>query len=444
MLAGIGLVLIGLRPWLPLWASYHLANTAVLLGWVLAVQTLRLLLGRGWSWPQMMLWSLVAGLGYSLLYSLFEPVWRTLLVRAGLVALVWYGSALAWQAARRWHSHNAGAIALSWLLLGLGTLAQALRDPLNGLPTYSYNGSWDAGTMALLMLGASVVTHVGFAGLIAERARQARTELAQAQLLAEEQARLQASLQHSERQTRLVLVSGTLAHELNQPLTAAHAQIELTQRLLQKGQLHSPLLPELFDETEDALQRTQHILERTREAALAQPMPLQNLDLDALLQDVIAQFRADWRRHGIAWQLRQPEGPLWCRGHPVALSQLLVNLLRNATQAVLAGAGADTPKAAQRVLSLDIECGPPPSPERPVQRWHLRLRDSGPGVPAEVLARWGDPFVSTRREGLGLGLAISRAIAEQHHGQLLLRNHPEGGAEAELQLPLGRHEGAPC
>ena len=111
---------------------------------------------------------------------------------------------------------------------------------------------------------------------------------------------------------------------------------------------------------------------RTREAALAQPMPLQNLDLGALLQDVIAQFRADWRRHGIAWQLRQPEGPLWCRGHPVALSQLLVNLLRNATQAVLAGAGADTPKAAQRVLSLDIECGPPPSPERPVQRWPVK------------------------------------------------------------------------
>ena len=68
---------------------------------------------------------------------------------------------------------------------------------------------------------------------------------------------------------------------------------------------------------------------------------------------------------------------------------------------------------------------------------HLVLRDHGPGVPKQVLDQWGELFISTRAQdtGLGLGLAISLAIVQQHQGRLALSNHRDGGAEAVLVLP---------
>jgi signal transduction histidine kinase len=436
LLGGVGMALIAGRPVVPDWATHHLANTLLLICWMMTAQALRLLLGRPWTSLQLALWLFAAWGVYSLIYSLLEPSGRALAMRALLAALMFHAVWLSVQAARRYRSHNGYVLALNWLALGLVLLAQMVLYRSGGLSAYPLNATWDAGVLALMLLVTSTVAHVAFAGLVAELAAHDLAQAEQAQAGREEAARLQASLQQSERHSRLVLVSGTLAHELNQPLTVAHTHIQLAQRLLKKGQVQSPLLPELLSDAEVALERSDRILERTREAARAQPMPLQRLDLGVLLQDVISQFSDDWQGLGVQWTQQLPEGPLWCQGHPVALSQLLVNLFRNATQ-VLAG-------SPRRQLRLTVQTLTVDTPQGPLQQLLVRLHDSGPGLPAEVLARWGDPFVSTRSDGLGLGLAISRAIAEQHGGQLLLRNHPDGGAVAELLLPLPRLEGAAC
>ena len=426
VLGGVGLLLIGLRPWVPHWLSYHLANTLLLIHWLLAAQALRWLLGRPWSQLQLILGAIAAWLFYSAVYIFSEPPVSTLVMRGALLAFVLHSSGLALQAAHRWRSLNAGAMGAAWLMLASGLLAHILLSPDGRWGLYPPGDSADAGMLALLILVTVTVAHLAFAGLIAERAVQELTRLEEARVAAEESARLQTSLQQSERQNRLLLVSGTLAHELNQPLTAALTHIQLAQRLLEKGQLQSPLLPELLGDTAGALQRTGQILERTRQSARAQPMPLQLLDLGPLLEKVIDLFHDEWQSQGVQFTRQLPDGPLWCRGHPVALTQLLVNLLRNATQAMAA--------CERRQLHLQGWCRL--DREGADQTLYLRLRDSGPGLPAEVIARWGDPFVSSRQEGLGLGLAISRAIAQQHGGHLLLGNHPDGGAEAQLQLPL--------
>ncbi len=66
---------------------------------------------------------------------------------------------------------------------------------------------------------------------------------------------------------------------------------------------------------------------------------------------------------------------------------------------------------------------------------HLVVRDHGPGVPAEMMPRLFEPFITTKPGGLGLGLAISRGIAERFHGELTAENHPDGGAVFRLLLP---------
>lgn len=116
---------------------------------------------------------------------------------------------------------------------------------------------------------------------------------------------------------------------------------------------------------------------------------------------------------------------VWCLGDEVGLSQVLVNLLRNALQAM----------EGQTLRLLTVNCM--------AQDGHalLRVRDSGPGMSAQQLACWGEPFASTREEGLGLGLAISRDIVNSHGGQLALRQLPQGGMEAVVRLPLAEGAG---
>jgi C4-dicarboxylate-specific signal transduction histidine kinase len=108
----------------------------------------------------------------------------------------------------------------------------------------------------------------------------------------------------------------------------------------------------------------------------------------------------------------------------LGFSQVLINLLRNALQAM-----AECPDK-----RLWAAC------HSQQDQVFLVIRDSGPGMPADLIERWGQPFQSTRHEGMGLGLAISREIVTRHQGQLKLSNHPQGGLEVVLSLPVaGAH-----
>lgn len=443
VLVGVGMVLIVLRPWLPTWVTFHLGNTLLIIGWVLQAQALRHLLGRPWSGLLIGVWCLGAWGVYSTLYAQLEAPQRVMGMRWVMSGLYLYGAWLAWQLVRRWRSFNAVAIAVCCSVLALGMLAQILhllfQQPESWVQPYLVHPDRLAGVMALLILISVAVLNLCFAALIAEWAARDSVQAQQALVAAEETDRLQAALRQNERHQRLVMVTGTLAHELNQPLTVVLQLSELAEHLVRTGPIDAAMLTALFDELQAAIERTDAILERVRQAARDEPMAMQRLDLCPLVRDAVHQLRHDARQQGVTVHDHLPEGPLWVMGNALALSQVLVNLVRNALQAMAASArrelhlACSTGPAPRQCGAADTAEGKPPDP-RP---WlFLRLRDSGPGVPAELLAHWGQPFMSTRREGLGLGVAICRAIVEQHGGQLLLQNHPEGGAQAELQLPL--------
>lgn len=419
-LAGVALILMGLRPWIAPWASYQGGNTLLILSLVGWSQSLRLLLGRAWSWPQMGLWAVLALTYYSVLYSQFEPNTRGLWIRGLLGVLALYTGSLAWQLARQWRSHNAAAIAATYTVLGLGLLLQMGLHGGGGQNPSPFSNTWDASTIAVLALVTSAVAHFGYTGLVIDQSARRQVLDEQDRVAIQERARLQQALRQNDRQTRLVLVSGSLAHELNQPLTAALTQAELAGRLLRADPLRRDALSGSFEAIEAAIERASRIVDRTRHAARAQPLQLRPVDICEVVQGVIGLLQPEWQRLGVQLNHRHPHEALWCRGDELALSQLLLNVLRNATQALEA--------SPRRQLQLLCE----------VDSGHMRLRvlDSGPGVPAEVIQRWGEPFVSTRREGLGLGLAISREIAHQHGGQLRLANRPEGGTEVSVCLPL--------
>jgi signal transduction histidine kinase len=136
-------------------------------------------------------------------------------------------------------------------------------------------------------------------------------------------------------------------------------------------------------------------------------------------QEVAELVAAEARARRVPLRLGLPSQPLRVIGDPLQLSQIVLNLLRNALEA----AGDCHQGVAVRLRELRGQAV-------------LEVEDCGPGLTPEAQRLAGQPFFTTKPEGLGLGLSISRTIAEQHGGELRLSNAPNGGALAELRLPL--------
>lgn len=419
LLAGIGLILMGLRPWLPAVLSYELANTCLLASMVLWSQSLRISQGCPWPNRTVLLALLMCAAFYSALLHGSTAGLRGMGMRLALGGLALHTAWWAWRLARRLRSSNATAIATTYLVLGLMLTVQGVWTAHSISEPNPFSNTWDASLLALTALVAAMIGHFCYVGMVLEQAASEQLQARLAQQGARQTQWLGAEVQRLDRHRRMAILSGSLAHELNQPLTAALTNAELAQRQWAIDAHNTTRLQPLLDQVEHGIDRAAQILQRIR-ASREPGAPVQNpLDLMQVLQQSIGQLEPDLQAQNVQLQLACPAAPVMCLGDEVALSQVLVNLLRNAVQAM-----AGQPR---RVLSVSCE-----SDEETLR---LRIGDTGPGLSAALEGRWGEPLVSTKPDGLGMGLAISRDIVAQHRGELLLRNPPDGGAEALLCLP---------
>lgn len=213
-------------------------------------------------------------------------------------------------------------------------------------------------------------------------------------------------------------MSAALVHELNQPLTAQRMHLASLRLLLDHDRL---------DEARAALERLDALLTRMsgltghlKTYARKTPAGLrERVDLALVVDQALELLAARRAEVGAELVLDLPR-PAWLLGDPIRLEQVLVNLLRNALDAV-----AERP--APRVLV---------SLRRNGDNWQLEVADNGSGIAREHLDQVFDPFFTTKPvgEGLGLGLAVSQAIVQAQGGQLTVANAAEG-AVFSLRLP---------
>lgn len=240
--------------------------------------------------------------------------------------------------------------------------------------------------------------------LVEERTRELRTA--------------QEGLVQSAKLAALGQMSAALAHEINQPLTTQRMQLETLRLLLDHGR---------YDEARQALEPLEQML--TRMAALTGHLKTfarnspgglrERLDLATVVDQALHLLDARIRGEGVEVALYLAR-PAWVRGDAIRLEQVLINLLRNALDAM----------ADKRYKRLEIRI------EADDGHWRLSVLDSGGGIPKADLAKVFDPFFTTKPvgEGLGLGLAISYGIVHEAGGQLQAENLP-GGARLSLTLP---------
>jgi signal transduction histidine kinase len=206
-----------------------------------------------------------------------------------------------------------------------------------------------------------------------------------------------------------------VSHELRSPLARLRVALALTERAepAQREQLWGRLTQEC-DRLEALISEILALARLDADPGTAQPINLRQL-LDGLLED--AALAAPEQRI----QVRMDGRAIALRGWPDMLGRALDNLLRNALRF----------NPVEQPIEIEVS----------QQDGQLRIavRDHGPGAPAEILERLGEPFFRAPQQsapGHGLGLAIARRAAERHEGRLLLANHPQGGFIATLELPL--------
>nr|WP_225779078.1 ATP-binding protein [Pseudomonas sp. Marseille-Q3773] len=228
----------------------------------------------------------------------------------------------------------------------------------------------------------------------------------------------QEGLVQSAKLAALGQMSAAMAHEINQPLTTQRMQLETLRLLLDHGR---------YDEARQALEPLEQML--TRMAALTghlktfarnSPVGLrERLDLATVVDQALDLLDARMRSEAVDVALYLAR-PAWVRGDAIRLEQVLINLLRNALDAM----------ADKRYKRLEIRIEPDG------ELWRLSVLDSGGGIDEANLAKVFDPFFTTKPvgEGLGLGLAISYGIVHEAGGQLQAENLP-GGARLSLTLP---------
>jgi C4-dicarboxylate-specific signal transduction histidine kinase len=219
-------------------------------------------------------------------------------------------------------------------------------------------------------------------------------------------------------------LAGGLAHELNQPLTAVIAATQAARRLLDDDPPALPDAREAMTQVSAQARRAADVVTRLRRLIETPDThaPRQPLDLGAAMRNVLQLLEPELRRHGVEASL-QGSAPA-VLGDAVALEQILHNLVGNALRAL-----EEMPAGERRlILEAREENG----------RGVVSVRDSGPGMAPDVLPHVFEPFFTTRRGGLGLGLNLCETLAHAMDGTLTAANATPRGAEFKLTLPLAR------
>ncbi len=236
--------------------------------------------------------------------------------------------------------------------------------------------------------------------------------------------KLQQKLTHLSRVALLGELSGALAHELQQPLTAILCNVQAAQILAAKDPPEFHELREILEEIAAEDKHAGELIQRLRALLLRGEAHLQRIGMPDLLSDVLTLVRGTLRERNVQISTRIDEFIPSIQGDRVELQQVFLNLILNACEAMNANPARD--RRIEIVVELDAQHGA-------VQ---TSILDCGRGIDPEKLERVFDPFFTTKEQGLGLGLSICQSIIAAHGGRLWATNRSDRGAAFHFTLPV--------
>ena len=231
-------------------------------------------------------------------------------------------------------------------------------------------------------------------------------------------------LAHAARLSTMGELAASLAHELNQPLTAILSNAQAAQRFLSATPTDLAEVQEILKDIVQDNNRAGEIIRRMRALVKKEKLEFALLDLASVIGDVMALIHSDAVRHNVGVALELNPGLPLVRGDKVQLQQVILNLLLNAFEAV-----KDCPADERRVgVRTEVDGG---------GMVIVAIRDCGMGLSPENGDKIFQPFYTTKGDGLGMGLSISRSIIEGHGGRLWAENNSDRGATFYFTVGVG-------
>ncbi|MBN1253657.1 MAG: PAS domain-containing protein [Deltaproteobacteria bacterium] len=247
------------------------------------------------------------------------------------------------------------------------------------------------------------------------------TELKKAEL---ESYRARRELLRMERVSSMGELTASLAHELNQPLTAILSNAGAALRFLQSDRLDPGELREILQDIINDDKRAGDIIRSVRAMLKEEEREREAIPINNMLRGMFSLFHSEAVIRNIEIEMDLVDPSPVVRVDTVQIQQVLINLAMNAAEAV----SRHEPEDRKIVLQT-----------RPVDPGAVQVavRDFGPGIGEKKLARIFDPFFTTKRSGLGMGLSISRSIIEAHGGRIWVENNPDNrGVTFYFELPV--------
>jgi len=237
------------------------------------------------------------------------------------------------------------------------------------------------------------------------------------------------ALGHTQRVFAMGQLSTALAHELNQPLGAILRNAEAGELFLRQDPPDLAELQEIFIDIQRDNQRAAEVIDRMRALLQHRELRFELIALEELINQVASLFNVEMQARDAELSITLPAKLPEVRGDRVHLQQVLVNLLLNSLDAT------DEKRAGDRQIKISANTVEGALVE-------LAVRDNGAGINSDRLKDLFEPFVTTKSEGTGIGLAISKTIVEAHGGRIRAENNPDGGACIRFTLPIAQPEEA--
>ena len=234
------------------------------------------------------------------------------------------------------------------------------------------------------------------------------------------------SREQIDRLTRISLLgemTASIAHELNQPLSAIVSNANAAQRFLHKGQLNPETMQEILEDVGADARRAHDVIQHIRNTVKKGAAVRERINLNKVVNEVAHSIRPDARIYSCEIETSLAKRLPEIEGDPVQIQQVLINLVSNAFDAM-----AGTP-AKQRKVEITTE-------RNGDGTVCVSVRDHGAGIREETRERIFEQFFTTKEDGLGMGLAIVRSIIESHGGRITAENIDGGGASFHFSLPI--------
>ena len=287
------------------------------------------------------------------------------------------------------------------------------RLPSGSVVRYRSPSLWQEHRATILVgLGAVITQSILILGLLYQR---------RARQLAESDSRRNLALAaDANRRETMTALTSSIAHELGQPLSSMMHNATALQRMVAADRATPDTIGEILSDIRTQGVHATQVIDRHRTMLRSRQLDKKPIDLRAVINESLALIAHDMKVRQVDTDVDQPANPCLINGDQVLLQQVLVNLLINAMDAM----AEIPPPRRQLTIRTDV---------RPADVT-ISVRDRGKGVPANIEGTVFTPFVTTKSDGMGIGLTIAQSIIHAHGGTINARNNADGGATFAVTL----------